>query len=137
MVLKTIVIPGNPIPLKRPRFSTRNGKAYNSQNDLMDSLSFLVKQQFDEFKMLTGPVQLNIRFFMGIPKSMTKKKKDSLNSKYHVKKPDLDNNLKLIFDVFTRASIFKDDSQVAVINSQKIYSDEPRTEIDIIRLENK
>lgn len=143
MIFSKIVLPGKPQPLKRPRFSIKSGntrvcKAYNSQSKEMYNLAFIVAHQWKhkcgQHFPLEGPVQLDVTFFMPIPKSLSKKKKDSLDGEFHTKKVDLDNLFKLVADVLTRALVYEDDSQVAVVNTEKVYSSEPRTEITIIKL---
>ena len=137
MIYSKIILPGNPTPLARPRFSTKIGKAYNSQAKLMQHLSFLVAQQWSKFgySVLNGSILCRTTFFMPIPKSLSKKKKDLLNGRYHDHRPDTDNLVKMILDVITLAGCcWNDDAQVAVINATKIYSNKPKTEISLVSL---
>ena len=48
----------------------------------------------------------------------------------HTKKPDLDNLEKMVYDCLDHVS-WKDDSQIVKSIAQKVYSDNPRTEIKI------
>ena len=50
---------------------------------------------------------------------------------FHVKRPDVDNLLKLVKDALT-SLFWKDDSQVQIGGAFKIYSHNPRTEIEIL-----
>jgi len=102
----------------------------------MVRLSFLVKEQWKDKPMLNGPVSIVTTFFMPIPKSLSIKKQVALNGKYHIKKVDLDNLEKAFFDVIVMSGvIIKDDCQIAYSESNKIYSDNPRTEATITELE--
>ena len=125
-----IIIPGKPCPLKRPRFSKR-GKVYNSQKDLMIKNSFIIKSQYNG-PILLGPLFVKVSFFMPISKSLSKKKQLKLENTFHDKHVDIDNLEKLCFDELVLAgNIFIDDSQIALSQSCKVWSNNPRTEITL------
>lgn len=69
---------------------------------------------------------------MPIPKSMSKKERAwTVDEKLkHVKKPDVDNLLKLYLDVLT-GIVWEDDNCVSLKECVKVYSNNPRTEIFI------
>ena len=133
-----ITIPGPPIPLKRPRVTKSH--TYDPQAEIKEDIYWMIKSQLphacvptgdrfysdSQFSLFRGPVSLDFTFFMPIPKSTSKKKKQELLLRCHTKKPDLDNLIKFYCDVSTVA-LFYDDSQVYNINAIKLYSDEPRT----------
>ena len=126
-----IIIPGNPVPKHRPRFS-RNGRVYNDQRKYMNDFSFIVKAQYNN-PILIGPLSIDITFFMKIPNSLSRLKQSRLNGQYHYAKIDLDNLLKLSWDVLS-GIIFEDDCQIALCSSRKLWSDNPRTEFEISSL---
>jgi len=130
-----IILYGNPRPLKRARHSL--GRTYNSQNAIMTALSYEIRESVPLLqRKIEGPVELNIKFFMQIPQSYSKKKRESLINTYHFKKPDIDNLEKMLLDCIVRSdSIIKDDSQVSKMTSLKVYSDQPRTEVIIRSLD--
>jgi len=70
-------------------------------------------------------------FYMPIPATTSKKKRSELEKEttFHTYKPDRDNCQKFISDVLEIAGVFKNDSQVCIGLSAKIYSAHPRTEI--------
>jgi len=111
---------GDPCPLARARFSGR--KVYDSQSELKTYLRICLENQRDKDPLLIGPLHMIAVFHMGIPKSM----KNS-EAKPHYYRPDLDNLLKMICDI-SNLVIFRDDSQISKITSEKIYSINPRTE---------
>ena len=132
-----ILIPGPPIALNRPRFSTINKRVYNSQKAEMNATSFIIKSQYHG-PQLTGPLSISIIFFMPIPKSLSKKKQQQLAGTYHYKRPDIDNLEKYLLDCIAfSGSVFIDDSQIAMIKSCKIYSFNSRTEFTIRSLRRK
>ena len=69
---------------------------------------------------------------MPIPKSLSKKDRSDAEAGYlkHIKKPDVDNLIKLYLDVLTGIAI-EDDNCVAIGSAIKVYSIRPRTEIYI------
>lgn len=71
-------------------------------------------------------------FYMPIPKSMSKRERVDAVKGYlkHVKKPDVDNLVKLYLDVLTGTAI-ADDNRVSLGNAIKVYSCRPRVEIYI------
>lgn len=77
------------------------------------------------------PICLTVRFLMPVPSSLSKvKQKTLLDEFYHLKRPDVDNLLKLVCDGLNGVA-WKDDSDVFSIQAVKGYSIIPRTEIEI------
>lgn len=132
-----LVIPGNPIAKKRPRFA-RRGKfvtTYNPQETEEGRFAIQAIQQIahqDPGEPISGPISLRTRFDMPIPKSTSKKRATAMlcGNENHVKKPDLDNLLKFVKDCLNRIA-WKDDSQVCMIEAYKRYSEHPKTIIEI------
>lgn len=86
-------------------------------------------------KLIDGSISLDVTFFMVIPASMSKNKKDALEGKKHAIKPDLSNLIKYLEDV-AQNLIFRDDSAITNITARKIYDKNPRTEFSIKKEEN-
>ena len=123
-----ITIDGKPTPKKAVKQGRYN--AYNSQKSFMDGLRWRIKEQY-KGKLLTGGVSINVTYFMPIPKSTPKKELPELF--WHIKRPDTDNLTKMIKDCMS-GIVYKDDSQVCDSHYKKIYSDNPRTVINIEEL---
>jgi len=85
-----------------------------------------------------GPVYVSNAFYIYPPKRIAevKKKRLELESEiiYVDKRPDIDNYIKAVLDC-SNEILFKDDGQVAALSSQKLYSLNPRIEIEITSLE--
>ncbi len=129
-----ITIPGKPISKHRPRFA-RRGKftvTYNDQEGEEGKFMWLMKEQWKQ-EPSVNPITLNVIFYMPIPASTPKKILSGMRTEQikHVKKPDLDNLLKFVKDC-GNGVIWKDDSQVFRIIAEKTYSENPRTQIQII-----
>lgn len=73
---------------------------------------------------------LKLTFYMPIPKSYSNKKRIELENAHHKIKPDIDNLIKMILD---RASgkIWEDDYSISEITATKLYSNNPRIDIEI------
>lgn len=71
-------------------------------------------------------------FYMPIPKSMSKREREDAVKGFlkHIKKPDVDNLVKLYLDVLTGTAI-SDDNAVSLGTAIKVYSSKPRVEIYI------
>lgn len=96
-----------------------------------------------------GAVRVKVTFYMRTPQNVSKKpserakdKAKQLYSKYiserlwHVKKADLDNLIKSLFDSISKAEIvWSDDNIVCDLRAIKLYSPNPRIEIEIEELE--
>ena len=55
---------------------------------------------------------------------------------WHVKKPDLDNLIKSLFDSISKSEIvWSDDNIVCDLRAKKLYSPNPRIEIEIEEIE--
>jgi len=66
------------------------------------------------------PIEMNIEFYIKIPRSFSKKKKVEMEGTYVVKRPDIDNYIKSVLDGLNEI-MFEDDSQVVKITATKKY----------------
>lgn len=79
---------------------------------------------------LAGPLFVTFTLHMPIPASLSLKKQVALNGKPHVKKPDASNVLKAVEDALN-GIVWHDDSQIAHLSAQKVYSLEPRVVVRV------
>lgn len=128
-----LVIPVEPVSKGRPRF-TRHGHAYTPAKTAAAELEIgmYANHQWNR-PPLIGPVSVKIAFFMPIPKSAPKKAQALLQTEQapHWKRPDLDNMAKLVKDALNGV-VWVDDGQVWNLYTYKVYSPNPRIEIEII-----
>jgi Holliday junction resolvase RusA-like endonuclease len=66
------------------------------------------------FETLTGPVSLQVEFFLPRPKSAKK------TAKWKATKPDIDKLLRSTLDGLTDAGIFRDDALVVELSTTKV-----------------
>lgn len=148
-----LVIPIEPKPQSRPGF-TKRGKfvtAYEKKDMKIwrKSCTYLVKSLWKAEK-IEGAIEVDVTFYMKAPQSISKKptprarpetwakwKKFENEEMPHTKKLDLDNLIKSLFDSVTDSGlVWNDDGQVCRINAKKIYSPNPRIEVDIKNYDN-
>lgn len=128
---KTYILRGNPTPLQRPKLTSfPYPHAYDPQKQAKAESQIDLRLQHGYSKLTEGPITLEVTFFMPIPASTPKKKKELLLGQPHVKKPDLSNMIKYLEDV-SQGILFRDDAIIDKIIARKLYSDIPRTEFTI------
>lgn len=130
----SFIIPGKPKALKRPRFS--QGRTYDPMAKEKKQ-TWLQIAKYRPKLPLAGDVYIKLIFFMPRPKTHFKSGKSShvLKSnipEYHSFRPDIDNLIKYILDIIQgRDGFIIDDSQVCLLQAEKIYSITPKTEVTI------
>ena len=134
------VVLGEPVAQGRPRFSRQGGfvKAYDpaKSRDYKQYVRLIAAQDAPEAPV-TGAVQLSLRIYRSIPKSMSKKKREAaLAGKLRpTTKPDISNVLKGVEDAL-KGLWYADDSQIVGYGTLgKWYAERPRIEIMMQELE--
>ena len=115
-------ISGEPVAQGRPRFSNIGGfvKAYDpakSRNG-KQHVRYAAKHAMEGEEPLSGPLHLRAEFGIMMPKSMARKR-NPRPRQYRVKKPDLDNLLKLVKDGCSGV-VYLDDNTVVMVTARKI-----------------
>ena len=149
-----IVVPGEPPPYReRTRTYTRRvpGKkgqpigslavgSYQSKKSerYQDSISRVARLSMAFNDPYEGPVRLNVRAFMAIPKRTTRKNLALMKSGVLLpcRTPDYTNITKLAEDALSKI-VFKDDKQVNGPGDRcgRFYSHNPRLEVDVMIVE--
>lgn len=142
------ILTGIPQSKDRPRFfKTKDGiRSYDPKSkkkqDTGKALQILIfeamSSELDEIcseavdLTVADFYHVSLAFYLPIPKSDSKRqKKAKLEGLLKpTTKPDLDNLEKFILDAMN-GIFFADDKQVVKLASEKIYSEQPRTEIEI------
>lgn len=128
-----LVIPGEPIAKKRPRFAKRGNfvTVYDSQKKESEVIQVYLRSKW-HLEPFETPLEIEIVFYMPIPASWSKKRKEAaLKAGVHSSKSDLDNILKKYLDDMN-GIVYSDDRLIYKITAQKLYDLNPRTEIKII-----
>ena len=131
--LISFTVYGEPVPWKRPRF---NGKSKHVFEDSkVKEYKAKVIEAFEEsgggyFEVGT-PLEVEISFYLQVPRSYSEKKKLNLIRKERpTKRPDNDNLYKGVTDGLNEIA-YLDDSQIVDTHIHKFWSDRPRAEITI------
>ena len=133
-------IKGKPKALKRHR-STRTGRMYDPSAKDKKQI-WLQIAKFKPKTALAGDIMLKLIFTMPRPKShfRTGKFKHLLKDGYediinHTFTPDLDNLVKLVADTIQgQDRMIVDDSQICMLQAEKVYGEFPMTEVVIEEL---
>ena len=123
----TYMIPGNPVPLMRPRYH-HSGRIWDAQALLKEKAAEIIKLQHRNQPLLSGALHMEIVFYMPIPKGYSIKKKERIRGKPHTYRPDFSNMLKLVEDV-CQDIVYKEDCIISSLCGSKVYSEMPRTEV--------
>jgi len=138
--LITFEVLGNPKALKRHRTFFKNGRRINTDPSKGDKADFLTQALASRpDKPLTGPLKMQIEFFMPRPKNHFGTGKNASNLKdsapwWHTSRPDLDNMIKLVKDALDGV-FYKDDSQICTLHAAKAYTTQaPRVIVGLVKL---
>lgn len=149
MSLNKLIIPIEPKPQSRPR----SGKFGVYEDPKMAKwrkwVTSYIKENYDG-DYFDGAVSVNVTFYMKAPKTISKEpsKRAKLPTlkKYqnfvreliwHDKKIDIDNLMKSVFDSISKSEIvWKDDGLVSEVHARKLYSPNPRIEMEIKQFGN-
>lgn len=136
------IVPGEVIAKGRPRFSTVGGyaKAYTPKRttDYEKKVRecYLAEAPYPSVRWSNKEaLEIVLNVYVEIPKSASKKAKtEMLLHGYPVKKSDCDNYLKSICDALNGVA-YTDDYQIVMATVNKIWSEEPKAEITLRRME--
>ncbi|MDQ0158997.1 RusA family crossover junction endodeoxyribonuclease [Alkalibacillus salilacus] len=128
-------IHGQPVAQGRARATTFKGQARMYDPAKSKHYKHYVQLSAAQHKpsnLLKGPIDLTVRVYRPIPKSMPKYKRKLIDDGQlrPTTKPDVDNYLKAIKDALN-GIIWHDDSQVVNVHIEKYYDDQPRVEVEI------
>lgn len=130
----TITIPGKPYAKKRHRsyYNKNMGRAVsvNPEENRMfeDTVRSLAVPAFRQ--PIEGAVQLDVTFIFAPAVSWSKKRRADRIGQLHVQKPDTDNLIKAVKDGLNRIA-WRDDAQVAIEHSRKVWGEVAETIITV------
>jgi len=128
-------VPGKIIGKGRPRLNSYTGCVYTPTRtkDYENLVIQYFMLKYPRFKPLDGSVKVEIIANFEVPKSAKKSDKELMleNKINPIKKPDIDNIVKIILDAMNECA-FKDDTQITKLSVEKKYSE---TENVYVRIE--
>lgn len=133
-MLVQITIPGAPKVKGRPRFARIGGfiRAYTPQ-ETHKAEAFIAKCFKEQAPKKTPEydwLEVFCTFHIPLPEAYSHKKKQSMEGTPCIKRPDIDNYLKLVLDGLNGVA-WADDNAIACIRAEKKYSAYPRTDVNI------
>lgn len=132
---------GEPKGKGRPRFNTKTGHAITPKDTVnyetlvhMEYLNQCGNAKFPDDAML----DMRIKAYYPIPKSKSKKQQNLMREGIArpIKKPDMDNCIKIIADALNKIA-YRDDTQIVDCQVRKFYSDNPRVEVRILDIKKQ
>jgi Holliday junction resolvase RusA-like endonuclease len=128
-----LIVPGEPIAKQRARV-TRRGFAFTPAKTVHYEtyIRELFATQYPSFEPLIGPVVLKVWAYFPIPKGVSKRTRELMESGLmrRDKRPDWDNIGKAVSDALNGVA-YADDGQIGAASIEKLYSSRPRLEIEI------
>jgi Holliday junction resolvase RusA-like endonuclease len=133
-----LILDGEPVGKGRPRFSRQTGHAYTPEKTARfeERLAWAAQSTMNRAPLLEGALHMTVVAYFSVPSSKSAKwKTDALAHRVRpTKKPDIDNIIKGVADALNKV-VYVDDTQIVSLNTRKFYSDRPRIEISIRRVD--
>ncbi|BEV47331.1 RusA family crossover junction endodeoxyribonuclease [Afipia carboxidovorans] len=123
----TVVIPGEPQGKGRPRFNGRSGVYTPAKTAAYESMvGVLARASMRGKPVLTGPLHIDLRAVIPIPKSWSKALRDAAitGDIRPTSKPDIDNIIKAVSDGMNKI-VYADDAAIASVSANKVYGENP------------
>lgn len=127
-------VQGEPKGKGRPRFG--NGRTYTPKTT-SEYEKTVLSAYVDKYRTskLKGEIWVQIRAYMGIPKSTPKKRRADMIGRGVLKRPDVDNIAKIILDALNGVA-YDDDAQITRLIIAKKYAEVPRVEVKMGEIVN-
>lgn len=130
--MKQLTIDGVPVAKGRPRLGRYGTYTPKKTQEYEKYVKMCWVAKYGSIQPSEQPLEMNIVFYMPIPKSYSKKQRaEILNGRLkHTKKPDIDNLIKSVLDALNGLA-YADDSKIIKVAAEKQYSEKPKTELSI------
>lgn len=130
--MKQLTIDGVPVAKGRPRLGRYGTYTPKKTQEYEEYVKACWVSKYGAIQPAEQPLEVNIVFYMPIPKSYSKKQKAEILSGRlkHTKKPDIDNLIKSVLDALNGLA-YADDSQIIKVTAVKRYAETGSTELTI------
>jgi len=129
-----LVVLGEPKAQARHRHFTKGtfSGTYDPSKNAKETFASILQREAPK-EPISGPISLELVFYMSRPRNHYKTGKNSEMLKdsapeYHSGRPDLDNLTKFVQDSLNKI-YYRDDALICQLTAKKIYSENPRTTI--------
>lgn len=130
--MKQLTIDGVPVAKGRPRLGRYGTYTPKKTQEYEEYVKMCWVAKYGGIQPSEQPLEVNIVFYMPIPKSYSKKQRaEILNGRLKpTKKPDIDNLIKSVLDALN-GLVYADDSQIIKVTAVKRYAETGSTELTI------
>lgn len=130
--MKQLTIDGVPVAKGRPRLGRYGTYTPKKTQEYQEYVKMCWVAKYGSIQPSEQPLEMNIVFYMPIPKSYSKKQRaEILNGRLKpTKKPDIDNLIKSVLDALN-GLVYADDSQIIKVTAVKRYAETGSTELTI------
>lgn len=130
-------VPGIPVAKARPRVTKKRTYTPVKTKNYESLVQWEFKSKYKD-KPLTGPIRIDILLYMLIPKHTSKirTRRKVAGEILPTKQPDWDNMAKSITDALNGLA-YKDDNQIVEAHVYKYFSDDPRAEVEISKIDKE
>lgn len=130
--MKQLTIDGVPVAKGRPRLGRYGTYTPKKTQEYEEYVKMCWVAKYGAIQPSEQPLEMNIVFYMPIPKGYSKKQKAEILSGRlkHIKKPDVDNLIKSVLDALNGLA-YADDSQIIKVTAVKRYAETGSTELTI------
>lgn len=136
LVIK-FTVPGITVGKARPRVTRHGTYTPKKTKDYEQLVQICCRNKYKD-KPLEGPIRIDIYFYVLIPKNTSKVRTKAKieGSILPTKRPDFDNMTKSITDALNGLA-YKDDNQIVEAHIYKYFSDNPRAEVEIRKIDKE
>lgn len=130
--MKQLTIDGVPVAKGRPRLGRYGTYTPKKTQEYEEYVKMCWVAKYGSIQPSEQPLEMNIVFYMPIPKSYSKKQRaEILNGRLKpTKKPDIDNLIKSVLDALNGLA-YADDSQIIKVTAVKRYAETGSMELTI------
>jgi Holliday junction resolvase RusA-like endonuclease len=129
-----VIVEGTIKGKARPRFY--NGHAISAKDTVNYENWVKMCYQQQNGKYLEGQIRAEITAYYKVPKSYSKRRMEGIREgkEYPLKRPDIDNCIKIILDSLNGIA-YKDDAQIVEVVARKRFTEEAeRVEFELINI---
>jgi Holliday junction resolvase RusA-like endonuclease len=105
-------------PIGKPRMTQRDRWAKRPVVLRYFAFCDEVRQQWQSHRGVQLPERIQLIFYLPMPSSWSKRKKEDMRSQPHQQRPDIDNLVKAVLD-----ALYPDDSIVYAVQAEKYWDD--------------
>jgi Holliday junction resolvase RusA-like endonuclease len=124
-----IEIPFDPVPWAAPRLSRHH--AYDPKEKEKRAIRYIIKEQYSD-EPIEGYVALFFSFVFQIPKSASKAKRAQMLQGLIIPTRSDCTNCQKLYEDCLKNVVFRDDRNVEVIGSRKLYAEKGSVNITIL-----